>query len=202
MNGSINTKCTVAFRKNDGGLQLSNVSVWTDPVHVPECLCTVTARLSVMSDLTGIADDYANRHVLSEDVDFAEHKTAFSKESEEQASDEQEHEMDDLFGHDHGKFTRLYRLHCTKVSTILSFNSEFSAIRASPPTSGAESERLPSPDRVRRHALEYEEDDLPPEIAVEVKEAQVNFPNLPVPKSSDGNVSLHFLGGHASPLTH
>ena len=59
---------------------------------------------------------------------------------------------------------------------------------ASPSASGPDSEHLPSPERERRQALEYEEEDAPPEISVEVKEAHVSFPNLPVPKSSDGNV--------------
>ena len=64
---------------------------------------------------------------------------------------------------------------------------------ASPTTSGPDSERLPSIERERRQALEYEEEDAPPEIQVEVKEAHVSFPNLPVPKSSDGNVRPRVL---------
>ena len=64
---------------------------------------------------------------------------------------------------------------------------------ASPTASGPDSERVPSPERERRQALEYEEEDAPPEISVEVKEAHVTFPNLPVPKSSDGNVSFRVL---------
>lgn len=52
-----------------------------------------------------------------------------------------------------------------------------------------ESERLTSPERERRQALEYEEEDMPQEIAVEVKEAEVSFPNLPVPRGTDGAVS-------------
>ncbi|KAF8202193.1 Leo1-like protein-domain-containing protein [Pholiota molesta] len=58
---------------------------------------------------------------------------------------------------------------------------------ASPDGSGPDSERLPSPERERRQALEYEEEEVPPEMAIEVKEAEVKFPNLPVPKPSDGN---------------
>jgi hypothetical protein len=58
----------------------------------------------------------------------------------------------------------------------------------SSPTSEV-ADRLPSPERERRHALEYEEEEAPQEIAVEVKEAEVSFPNIPVPKSSDGDVS-------------
>ena len=62
-------------------------------------------------------------------------------------------------------------------------------VRASSPSASApESDRLPSPERERRQALEYEEEDIPPEIAVEVKEADVSFPNIPVPKGSDGDV--------------
>lgn len=64
---------------------------------------------------------------------------------------------------------------------------------ASPTASGPDSERLPSPERERRQALEYEEEDAPPEISVEVKEAHVTFPNLPVPKASDGNVRPRFI---------
>ena len=84
---------------------------------------------------------------------------------------------------------------------------------ASPTGSGPDSERLPSPERERRQALEYEEDDAPPEIAIEVKEAEVKFPNLPVPKPSDGDVRApplrlftpsHFInrtGSSACPIT-
>lgn len=66
---------------------------------------------------------------------------------------------------------------------------EYRPAPASPSASGPESERIPSPERERRQALEYEEEDIPPEMAIEVKEAEVKFPNLPVPRSSDGDVS-------------
>jgi hypothetical protein len=67
---------------------------------------------------------------------------------------------------------------------------------ASPDGSGPDSERLPSPERERRQALEYEEEEVPPEMAIEVKEAEVKFPNLPVPKPSDGNVRVFHLSRH------
>lgn len=57
--------------------------------------------------------------------------------------------------------------------------------------SGHDSERLPSPERERRRALEYEEEEIPAEMAVEVKEAQVAFPNIPLPRSSDGEASVY-----------
>ncbi|KAF8889371.1 Leo1-like protein-domain-containing protein [Infundibulicybe gibba] len=86
------------------------------------------------------------------------------------AADRPDEEMMDLFGNDN--------------------DVEETKLDGSPPsptTSGHESERLPSPEREHRQALEYEEEDIPPEIAIEVKEAEVAFPNLPVPKSSTGD---------------
>ncbi|KAJ4473683.1 RNA polymerase II-associated protein [Lentinula aciculospora] len=47
------------------------------------------------------------------------------------------------------------------------------------------SEGLGSTEAEQRRALEYEEGDVPPEIAIEEREANVAFPNLPVPSSSD-----------------
>lgn len=76
------------------------------------------------------------------------------------------------------------------IYVILFPSFRVSRTPASPTASGPDSERLPSPERERRQALEYEEEDAPPEISVEVKEAHVTFPNLPVPKSSDGNVNF------------
>ncbi|KAJ7493438.1 RNA polymerase II-associated protein [Mycena galericulata] len=50
----------------------------------------------------------------------------------------------------------------------------------------ASSDNVPTPERERRRAQEYEEEEAPPEITVEVREALVEFPNIPVPKSSKG----------------
>ncbi|KAJ6504881.1 RNA polymerase II-associated protein [Mycena vitilis] len=51
----------------------------------------------------------------------------------------------------------------------------------------ASSDNIPTPERERRRAQEYEEEDAPPEITVEVREALVEFPNIPIPKSSNGD---------------
>ncbi|KAJ7050515.1 Leo1-like protein-domain-containing protein [Mycena amicta] len=51
----------------------------------------------------------------------------------------------------------------------------------------ASEDNLPTPERERRRAQEYGEDDQPQEITVEVREALVEFPNIPVPKSSNGD---------------
>ncbi|KAJ3479350.1 hypothetical protein NLJ89_g12333 [Agrocybe chaxingu] len=116
-----------------------------------------------MSSLAGALDEYPSK-LPSDDVEM----TAASSPKEDDDAHERDEEMDDdLFGHDHDQEAR--------------------PALASPTASGPDSDRLPSPERERRRALEYEEDDVPPEIAVEVKEAEVTFPNLPVPKASDGN---------------
>jgi RNA polymerase-associated protein LEO1 len=49
---------------------------------------------------------------------------------------------------------------------------------------------LSEAERQHRKALEYEEDDQPDEVYADVVEANVAIPNVPIPKSSDGNVSL------------
>jgi hypothetical protein len=54
--------------------------------------------------------------------------------------------------------------------------------------SPADTSELSEADAEQRRALEYEEDDVPPEVAIEEREANVAFPNLPVPSSSDKNV--------------
>jgi RNA polymerase-associated protein LEO1 len=48
---------------------------------------------------------------------------------------------------------------------------------------------LTSPERRQRKAMEYEEDDQEEPQEVQLRDAAVQIPNLPVPKSSDGNVS-------------
>ncbi len=56
--------------------------------------------------------------------------------------------------------------------------------------SGHDSERIPSPEREYRKQMEYAEEELPQDIPLEeLTEAIVDFPNIPVPQSSDGNVS-------------
>ncbi|KAG5342456.1 RNA polymerase-associated protein LEO1 [Termitomyces sp. T112] len=111
--------------------------------------------------LSSASDNVRYPLVAAEDVDMAD--------AEEQAELQDDDEgMDDLFGND--DLVEVKQAHSS----------------ASPSASGHGSERLTSPERERRQALEYQEEDLPQEIAVEVKEAEVSFPNLPVPRSSDG----------------
>ncbi|KAF8909343.1 Leo1-like protein-domain-containing protein [Gymnopilus junonius] len=131
-----------------------------------------------MSSLAGALDEISpsrppkiepSSHVQpSEDVDMNSEPQSPKNESDEEEQDDEE--MSDLFGNDND----------------VEVQRHLRQAPASPTASGPDSERLPSPERERRHALEYEEEDVPPEIAIEVKEAEVRFPNLPVPKSSDG----------------
>ncbi|KAJ7257942.1 Leo1-like protein-domain-containing protein [Mycena haematopus] len=76
---------------------------------------------------------------------------------------EQDEEMEDLFG-----------------------NEVEQAKQDDPASPAASSDNVSSAERERRRAQEYEEEEAPPEITVEVREALVEFPNIPVPKSSNG----------------
>lgn len=128
---------------------------------------------------------------ISEDVEMTASK------NEPEAVDDDEEMEDDLFGNDNDveEHKRLRSVQNSEfgLSCHLCYFTPVSRTPASPTASGPDSERLPSPERERRQALEYEEEDAPPEISVEVKEAHVSFPNLPVPKSSDGNVRARLI---------
>ncbi|KAJ7095905.1 RNA polymerase II-associated protein [Mycena belliarum] len=65
------------------------------------------------------------------------------------------------------------------------FGNEDEGSKAASPTASSDLDNVPTPERERRRAQEYEEEDAPPEITVEVREALVEFPNVPVPKSSN-----------------
>lgn len=119
-----------------------------------------------MSSLAGALGDPSGYHARRNDAAMGGQVSNASL-SEDGDSDE---EMGDLFGNDNDV-------------------EEFRAGRSASPTGSApESERLASPEREHRQALEYEEDyGAAPEVVGEVKEAEVSFPNLPLPRSSDGN---------------
>ncbi|KAF8661370.1 hypothetical protein AX16_001464 [Volvariella volvacea WC 439] len=103
----------------------------------------------------------------SQDVDMSPPR------HEQKAALQQDEEMTDLFGNEE-------EAEETKVEDVTA--------SASPEPSGPESDRLATPEREHREALEYGEDDAPPEIPPrEEKEQNVAFPNIPVPRSSDGN---------------
>ncbi|KAH6915846.1 Leo1-like protein-domain-containing protein [Coprinopsis sp. MPI-PUGE-AT-0042] len=111
-----------------------------------------------MSSLAGALDDPETRR--NQDIPM------------DPASDrDEDEEMDDLFGND---------------EDVENYGSNRRS--QSPTTSQQDSERLASPERERRQALEYGEDDAQAaDVAYEVTEAEVSFPNIPVPRSSDGD---------------
>ncbi|KAH9479487.1 RNA polymerase-associated protein LEO1 [Psilocybe cubensis] len=133
-----------------------------------------------MSSLAGALDEYPQSHHLkeaptrtyySDDIEMNNSAHAINKDDSEDEDEQQDEHMSDLFGNDNDVEVQRH-----------------ARAPASPTASGPDSEQLPSPEREHRHALEYdEEDEAPPEAVVEVKEAEVSFPNLPVPKSSDGH---------------
>lgn len=58
------------------------------------------------------------------------------------------------------------------------------------PASSEHVDGISSPERKHREALEYAEDDEPEQVVEEeVLEASAQIPNIPVPRTSDGNVS-------------
>lgn len=148
-----------------------------------------------MSSLAGALDDFQNishhashRQVV-DDVEMPD-------QPEQSDEDQEDEEMSDLFGNDQDVEESKPETETLALSSNLFSDSScnFLPFRrvTSPTASGPDSDRLPSPERERRQALEYEEEENPPEIAVEVKEAEVAFPNIPVPKSSDGDVIIIF----------
>ncbi|KAJ3893333.1 Leo1-like protein-domain-containing protein [Lentinula edodes] len=98
-------------------------------------------------------------------------------------ANEEDEEMTDLFGGD-GEVENATRGEyvCTLLAEVpLNFCSR----HTSPGDTTDGSEGLGSAEAEQRRALEYEEDEVPPEIAIEEREANVAFPNLPVPSNSD-----------------
>ncbi len=61
------------------------------------------------------------------------------------------------------------------------------------PSGTASEEGLSAAELKHRRDLEYEEDENPEEAVIELKHAALSIPNIPIPKSSDGNVSCRRL---------
>ena len=74
-------------------------------------------------------------------------------------------------------------------STCTPSNHTFSTSGISPGFSAEASDRVSTPEREHRKALEYGEDDEPGGVELEAKEVALELPNIPMPRSSDGNVS-------------
>ncbi|KAF8269833.1 Leo1-like protein-domain-containing protein, partial [Lactarius quietus] len=96
----------------------------------------------------------------------------------------QDEEMGDLFGEDsnvdyvHHNWSENQQVSAAPSAPESGYSSP-----VSPPTPD---DGLSSPDRKRRQALEYEEDEEPNPIIEHRLEASVSIPNIPLPKSSDG----------------
>ncbi|KAH7907263.1 Leo1-like protein-domain-containing protein [Hygrophoropsis aurantiaca] len=141
-----------------------------------------------------IFDSHSNPHGLATqdfhdyDVDMKPPTPAAVPNSEdspalkEEQSNPQEdgngdQEMEDLFGND---------ADLDETRGIEADVKSDSAPAATPAESGFESDDLSQSERDRRKALEYEELEEPPGVAEQVKEADVRIPNIPVPRSSNG----------------
>ncbi|EKM50442.1 uncharacterized protein PHACADRAFT_263737 [Phanerochaete carnosa HHB-10118-sp] len=112
--------------------------------------------------------NYDGQQDLDQDLDTDE-KTAQDKE--EPMSPQNDADMEDLFGDD------------KPADEVVHHPGAIT------PASSEHADGISSPDRRHREALEYAEEDEPDQDIVEeeVLEASAQIPNIPVPRSSDGN---------------
>ncbi|KAH9975921.1 Leo1-like protein-domain-containing protein [Lactifluus volemus] len=100
------------------------------------------------------------------------------------APKKEEEEMGDLFGEDANvDFVHHSRDHHQTSAAPSAPESRYSSPASAPPPDDG----LSSPDRKRRQALEYEEDEEPNPLIEHRLEASVSIPNIPLPRSSDGH---------------
>lgn len=143
-------------------------------------------RLLNLPLMSSLADALILQH---DDVDMKPDYTETNEEDDE--------EMTDLFGADAQVENATHEEYVFKMSFLRLAILIFYSRHASPGDTTDGSERLGSAEAEQRRALEYEEDDVPPEMAIEEREASVSFPNLPVPSSSDQDVSSFTCHFHA-----
>ncbi|KAG1750047.1 Leo1-like protein-domain-containing protein [Suillus occidentalis] len=130
-----------------------------------------SAELLPANELTGSFND--------QDVDMNPPSTGVLPKEEEDtavisgALDDGTHEeeMEDLFGND-----------ADEKHDVADTKSD-----SAPAESGFESDDLSQTEKEHRQALEYLEPEEPGIVLEEVREADVRIPNIPVPKSSDGD---------------
>ncbi|KXN86550.1 RNA polymerase-associated protein LEO1 [Leucoagaricus sp. SymC.cos] len=139
-----------------------------------------------MSSLSGALDESALKPLKPDptlnDVEMQPESHHSASDSEGGGREEQDEEMADLFGNEDEEEPKPGR-----------------SVAASPTASGPESDRLPTPERERRQALEYEEDEIPPDTGEVVKE-ELSGPtahvhcrrqsNSRIIRWSDGTLSL------------
>ncbi|KAJ7695080.1 Leo1-like protein-domain-containing protein [Mycena rosella] len=73
------------------------------------------------------------------------------------------------------------------AGALVPWNTDDKALKQDAPQDEEMEDLFGNEDAEESKAQEYEEEDAPPEITVEVREALVEFPNVPVPKSSNGD---------------
>ncbi|EGN96576.1 hypothetical protein SERLA73DRAFT_111176 [Serpula lacrymans var. lacrymans S7.3] len=93
-----------------------------------------------------------------------------------QAADNGDEEMEDLFGNDEEP---------DDAKSLFRFIASIGPL--SPGESGSDSEELSQAERDRRKALEYAEPEEPATLVEHPQEANVSIPNIPVPRTSDGD---------------
>lgn len=123
------------------------------------------------------------------------HSASASEADGEEASAEggDDEEMQDLFGEGEEAETVKHE-ECVCFKPLTRFSRLRVATSAATPASSEhvdQNEGLSSPERRHREAMEYaEEDDETEAPVIQIVEAKAAIPNIPVPRSSDGNVSF------------
>lgn len=103
--------------------------------------------------------------------------------------------MDDLFGQEaEGDESKQVKSEtcascCLIIQSLVLIVCVYSSLAATPAGSGYDSDDLSQTEKDHRRALEYMEDDEPaPVVVAPIQEARVSIPNVPIPRTSDGDV--------------
>jgi RNA polymerase-associated protein LEO1 len=133
--------------------------------------------------------NYDAPSVFNQDLNMDEKPGA---DDNEPMGTEPDAEMEDLFGDDKPAEEVTHHVDRCVISRQAvsgAFLCEYIDRSAITPVSSEHVDGISSPERKHREAMEYAEDDEPEQIVEEeVLEASAQIPNIPVPRSTDGNV--------------
>lgn len=107
--------------------------------------------------------------------------------------DGEDEAMDDLFGQEVevDEPRQVKSETCVFVSVMRSLVlilCVYSSLAPTPAESGYDSDDLSQSEKERRRTLEYPENDEPAAVVPGDQEANVSIPNIPIPRTSDGDV--------------
>lgn len=89
---------------------------------------------------------------------------------------------------------------CLVTQFLVFIPHAYRSLAATPAESGYDSDELSQTEKERRRALEYAENDEAAPVVPEIQEANVSIPNIPIPRTSDGDVK-YIRPPHGTTLT-